>query len=361
MIKNLPSATKTNINDWQFEDLVLKDVLASTLCQTTIKPSANQIIIIDGHIAHNLVPDNLLVTVEDASIAIPVDNKLIQLNKDKKNSSIKITAPKNTIIKAPVSVVVVAKERSLVHQIEINLETGAELSLVESYLGIGNFNANITSKCRVGASANLTINTISNLHEGSVVYHHKQSEVAADGVCNVTNFIINDANMVFEDFTSLNGRGAQALVKTVSIASGNQKQNITVHVENIAENTQGNIINYGIVKDEAHLAFNGVGKIKKAAKVSDNQQETRILNLSKTAQAIANPFLLIDEGDITAGHAASIGQLDEEQLYYLMSRGLSRLEASKLVVLGFLMPFVDSLEESELKATLAKKIEKKLL
>jgi Fe-S cluster assembly protein SufD len=114
------------------------------------------------------------------------------------------------------------------------------------------------------------------------------------------------------------------------------------------------------VKDDAHLAFNGVGKIKKASKASDNQQETRLLNLSRTAEAIANPFLLIDEGDITAGHAASIGQLDEEQIYYLMSRGMSKAEASKMIVSGFLAPFIDVIRDEGMKEALMTEIEKKL-
>jgi len=256
--------------------------------------------------------------------------------------------------------VIVAKERSLVHKTEVVLGKGAHLELLETYVGIGKFNANIISTAQLAANSHLTVNTVSNMPADTTVYHHRHTQIENDGAIDATNFVINDANMVFEDFTQLSGRGSEADVKTVSIASNDQKQNITIRTMNIASHTTGNIVNYGIVKDDAHLAFNGIGKILKAAKASDNQQETRLLNLSKTAEAIANPFLLIDEGDITAGHAASIGQLDEEQIYYLMSRGLSRAEAGKMIVSGFLAPFVDGIDDEKMKETLVEKIEAKL-
>jgi len=362
VVHKLPEAEKTNIKDWGFEDLVLKDVSSPTLCNTGIHPMPNQIIIIDGTIVHNTIPPDIEVKVGGRGLGelIPVPNMLIFSNGTKRNSLLVLIVPENTVVKEPVSIVVVAKERSLVHKTEVVLETGASLDLVENYVGIGKFNANILSTFEIEKNVNLTVKTVSDMPAESVVYHHKHVQMENDSVIDTTNFIINDTNMVFEDFTHLIGRGAEADVKTVAITSGEQKQNITVRVMNIAEDTTGNITNYGIVKDDAHLVLNGIGKIQKAAKASDNQQETRLLNLSKTAEAIANPFLLIDEGDITAGHAASIGQLDEEQIYYLMSRGMSRKEASKMIVSGFLAPFVEKLNDELMNETLVMKIEEKL-
>ena len=62
--------------------------------------------------------------------------------------------------------------------------------------------------------------------------------------------------------------------------------------------------------------------------------------LSDQARSDANPILLIDENDVTAGHAASIGQVDPEDMYYLMSRGLDKATAERLVVRGFLAPLL---------------------
>ena len=357
-IQNLPLAEKTNIKNWAFEDLTLTDVSAPSVDLNALNITDNAIVIVDGHIVHQQVDEKITVeTVVDAHTA---ENKLLVLNGEKKNSVLKVTVPKNVVVATPLSVIIIAKARSLVHASEVTLEAGASLNYTESFIGQGTFNANIVSQFNVGENANLTTNTISELAAGTVVYHHKHADVAASGVLYATNFMINDTDLVFEDFTFLNGQGSEAETKTVSIASGEQKQNLTIRIENVGKRSVGNIINYGITKDTAHLAFNGVGKIQKDAKDCDNQQETRLLNLSKTAEAVANPFLLIDEGDITAGHAASIGQLDEEQIYYLMSRGMSREAASKMIVSGFLTPFVDALEDEQMREELQARIEAKL-
>lgn len=184
--------------------------------------------------------------------------------------------------------------------------------------------------------------------------------LAAHGVLNVSQIILSDADFALACNIELAGKGAESEVKTIAIASGIQKNKIAVKIENLAPHTTANIVNHGVLQDEAHLAFDGTGKIHKGMHGSDAQQETRILNLSKTAQATANPFLLIDEGDITAGHAASIGPIDEEQIYYLMSRGMNRAQAGKLIVSGFLMPFIDAIGDETMREELIAKIEQKL-
>src|SRR5699024_8405101 len=84
-------------------------------------------------------------------------------------------------------------------------------------------------------------------------------------------------------------------------------------------------------------------KIEHGATRSDAVQESRVLMLSEKARGDANPILFIDEDDVTAGHAASVGRVDELQLYYLMSRGLSKQESERLIIHGFLEPVVAQL------------------
>lgn len=360
MKNNLPLAEKTNINGWAFDDLLLTGMTTTNHDVSEYTLTENSVLIIDGQVIKSQLDENVKFEAVGFKNDVPVDNKLMGLINEHQNSVFKLTVAKNVRVSKPLSVIIVANDRSLVHSSIIELEQGASLDYTETLIGKTANNALIASRFNVGSNANLTVNTINELHPNTVVYHQKRTDVETSGVVDNTNFVINDTNLVFEDLTYLNGKGSEAETKTVSITSNNQKQNMTIRVENIADHSIGNIINYGITKDEAHLAFNGVGKIQKDAKGCDNQQETRMLNLSKTAEAVANPFLLIDEGDITAGHAASIGQLDEEQIYYLMSRGMTREAASKLIVSGFLTPFVDALEDEVAREKLTAKIEEKL-
>ena len=81
---------------------------------------------------------------------------------------------------------------------------------------------------------------------------------------------------------------------------------------------------------------------------------------SDKARGDANPILLIDEDEVTAGHAASVGRVDPSQLYYLMSRGISKEEAERLIVHGFLEPVVSQLPVEGVKERLTAVIERKV-
>ncbi|MNT88930.1 FeS cluster assembly protein SufD [compost metagenome] len=82
--------------------------------------------------------------------------------------------------------------------------------------------------------------------------------------------------------------------------------------------------------------------------------------LSPKARGDANPILLIDEDDVTAGHAASVGQVNAEQIYYLMSRGISRDQAERLIIYGFLAPVVSDIPLEQLQNQLQSLVERKL-
>ena len=79
--------------------------------------------------------------------------------------------------------------------------------------------------------------------------------------------------------------------------------------------------------------------------------------LSDQARSDANPILLIDENDVTAGHAASIGQVDPEDMYYLMSRGLDKATAERLVVRGFLGSVIVEIPVKEVRAEMIETID----
>ena len=93
---------------------------------------------------------------------------------------------------------------------------------------------------------------------------------------------------------------------------------------------------------------------------SNAQQESRVMMLSDEARGDANPILLIEEFEVTAGHAASAGQLDEQQLYYLMSRGLPRQEAEFLVVRGFLGSVIQEMPSQLVRDQMVAIIDRKL-
>ena len=170
-----------------------------------------------------------------------------------------------------------------------------------------------------------------------------------------------NSGLTIGDFDSdLVGDGSHAELKVVGISTSDQIQGIDTRVTNIGKNTIGHILQHGVALDASELTFNGIGHVMKRSKGSDAQQESRILMLSPQARGDANPILLIDDNDVTAGHAASIGRVNPEQLYYLMSRGLQKRLAEKLVIRGFLAPVLDEIPLKEIRNEFSELIERKV-
>jgi len=149
-------------------------------------------------------------------------------------------------------------------------------------------------------------------------------------------------------------------VKIVAISMGKQVQGIDTRVTNYGRHSIGHILQHGVIRDKSTLTFNGIGHIIKGAKGADAQQESRVLMLSDKARGDANPILLIDENDVTAGHAASVGRVDPEEMYYLMSRGLRKQDAERLVIRGFLGSVIAAIPIKAVRDELVEVIERKL-
>ena len=108
------------------------------------------------------------------------------------------------------------------------------------------------------------------------------------------------------------------------------------------------------------MTFNGIGHIIHGASGADAQQESRVLMLTDKGRGDANPILLIDENDVTAGHAASVGQVDEEDLFYMQSRGIDEETAKKLVIRGFLGAVVTEIPIKAVQKEFIETIDRKL-
>ncbi len=156
---------------------------------------------------------------------------------------------------------------------------------------------------------------------------------------------IIDAKMHVE----LQGQGAEVNMRAVAVSSDENKQNIDVLIIHQAPNTIGNMTNIGIANKKGKIVLNGVEKIEKGMKHANAFQTLKGIITSDQAIVEVNPILLIDEFDVKAGHGATIGKIEEDQLYYLMSRGLNQRESEKLIINGFLKPIIDEIDDEPLK------------
>jgi len=129
----------------------------------------------------------------------------------------------------------------------------------------------------------------------------------------------------------------------------------TIHVTHIKEKTTSNVICHGAVCGTGILSFKVLGEIPKGAKRSILNQDTKI-RIKEQQQATIKPILLIDEQDVEARHACAVGSLEEEQLFYLMSRGIPKEEAEQLLLISFLK---NGMSQKELVEFLMELLQKK--
>lgn len=111
---------------------------------------------------------------------------------------------------------------------------------------------------------------------------------------------------------------------------------LRVVADHRVEKTKGRITVRAVAGKDAHVKITGLIRIAKEAQESDDFLELRVLTLDKSARAIAEPELEIEANNVVASHAASIGQVDKEQILYLMSRGLNNDQAIMQIVEGWL-------------------------
>lgn len=114
-----------------------------------------------------------------------------------------------------------------------------------------------------------------------------------------------------------------------------------------ARNTTSNITNFAVALDKANLDFRTTGAILNKMSGSNCRQLCRGIIIGDAASITSEPILLIDEFDVMASHGAAIGKMSDEEMFYLMSRGLTKEESLSLIVEGLTKPFLDKISQKE--------------
>lgn len=184
-------------------------------------------------------------------------------------------------------------------------------------------------------------------------------EVMANADVKVSLGDCSGAEVSREAFMALRGRGARGCLSSSLLVQ--KHMNYRLQVVNFAPDTYGNIENYAVVLKNGVLTADAVGRIVKGAKHSESHQTSRALSMEDGQKSVILPELLIDENDVQASHAMSMGRVDEEQLYYMMSRGLSSAQCTSLIASGYLLPVCGAAEDEELQKQLTAEMEERIL
>lgn len=293
------------------------------------------------------------------------EHKLTALHAALMNGGVFLYVPKNVELTSPVQAVFIhdQEEANLFNHVLIVAEDNSSVTYVENYTSTveqSNGVFNLVTEVFANNNAKVQYGAVDTIAKNTTVYVNRRGVAANDARIEWALGLMNDGDTISDNTTFLMGNGSTGDTKSVVVGRGEQTQNFTTKVVHYGKNSEGFILKHGVMKDSASSIFNGIGKIEHGATKANAQQESRVLMLSEKARGDANPMLLIDEDDVLAGHAASVGRVDPVQLYYLMSRGITQKEAERLIIHGFLAPVVNELPIEGVKKQLVEVIERKV-
>ena len=241
-------------------------------------------------------------------------------------------------------------------------DEGSRFSLVEEYASAttGEAYSNAVVELFVEQGAKLEYVSLQNLSRETWHFasHHARVERDAELDWVAGGFGSKKGKTRIQN--DLAGPGATSRVTGAYFADGTQHLDYDTFQEHIAPSTTSDFAFKGGLRDHATAVWRGMIRVEKDAQKTNAYQENRNLMLSETAHADSIPGLEILANDVRCTHGATLGQVDREQLFYLMARGLSRAEAERLIVRGFFQDVLDRIELVPVREALGAALEARI-
>jgi Fe-S cluster assembly protein SufD len=257
-----------------------------------------------------------------------------------------VVVPKGVELEQPLYVRIEATGQTF-WRLVVVAEEGARASLVEEYASPApdtQAYSNAVTELFVEPAAKLEYVSLQNLsHETwHFASHHARVERDAELDWVAGGFGSKKGKTRIQN--DLNGRGATSRVTGAYFADGTQHLDYDTFQEHIAPDCESDFAFKGALRDEATAVWRGMIRVEKDAQKTNAYQECRNLMLSPTTHAVPIPGLEILANDVRCTHGATVGRVNREDLFYLMSRGLTRPEAERLIVRGFFQDVLDRIE-----------------
>ena len=342
----------TFYNDYSKENQIDKIELLNEL-------EHNKIIIVDGKIEKIDFEfedkNKIVVLVEQSEETISNNiNSLINLNNAFSNKFCKIIIKKNYILKKPLliyhSTNKDTQSKNTNSRIDFKLEENACLRLIDIFKD---------------NSAKNFINIYYNfeLDKSSILKNYKIDKTRNDNVKYSYNYIKQESNSISETFIlssgskffkneincDLKGQYSSAFVNGIFDLDDENHHEIKSNINHLVENTKSYQLVKSVLEKKSKAVYQGKIFVSSEAQKTDGYQLSNAILLSENSEFNAKPELEIYADDVKCSHGSSSGSLDENSIFYLMSRGLNYKEAKKLLINGFLLDVIEKITDEEIK------------
>jgi Fe-S cluster assembly protein SufD len=262
------------------------------------------------------------------------------------NHGLLVVVPKGVELDKPLYVRISATGQTF-WRLVVVAEEGARASLIEEYASPSpdtEAYSNAVTELFVEPAAKLEYVSLQNLSQETWHFatHHARVERDAELDWVAGGFGSKKGKTRIQN--DLAGRGAASRVTGAYFADGTQHLDYDTFQEHIAPDCESDFHFKGALRDEAAAVWRGMIRVEKDAQKTNAYQECRNLMLSPTTHAVPIPGLEILANDVRCTHGATVGRVNREDLFYLMSRGLQRPEAERLIVRGFFQDVLDRIE-----------------
>lgn len=216
-----------------------------------------------------------------------------------------------------------------------------------------------TVELYIGAGARVGWSTWQELGRGQRYFANLAAHLERDAELEAVLVSLGASYSRSEQRVVLAGEGARSVMLGAYYPAGSQKVEHWTVQDHRAPNTTSDLLHVGVLADEARSVYYGTIRIAEGARRSDAYQANRNLVLSAAAKADTNPQLEIANNDVRCTHGATVGPLDREAMFYLMSRGIPRPGAERLVVQGFFGKLLGRMKRTGLAPRLAEAVRRK--
>jgi Fe-S cluster assembly protein SufD len=261
--------------------------------------------------------------------------------------------PKETVIDGPIEVSFAADDGSVIfpHTV-IVAEAGSKATVVEIYSSPTKSFTNTAVQIIVEDNASLTHFRVQK--ESAAAFHVGTTEISMGrgSYYNSTNINLGAALSRHDIELKFTAEGGQALVDGLYMLNGSQHSDTHSVIDHLVPNCTSSQNYKGVLNDKSRAVFNGKVFVRENAHGTDAQQSNKNLLLSNEARVDTKPQLEIFNDDVKCSHGAAVGQLDEEELFYIRTRGLPDGLARNLLTYGFAEEIINKIDVESIKAEL---------
>lgn len=292
-----------------------------------------------------------------------VSQELVDLALSDNNAGCTIRIPRGVTVNKPVEIsYLLDHDNNIV--IDNNLivaEENSSVTIIMDYSTIGLVTAfhNGVTQIKAAPGANVTLIKIQRMNDQSLHFDSHLAEVGYGATVNYIQVELGSKLSVTNYINNLGNKGT-ANLDSIYFGDGNRRIDINYLMNHQGIRSESNIRTYGALKDYAHKSFKGTIDFKRGSRMSKGSETEYVTLLDKTVKSEAVPLLLAAEDDVEGEHAASAGKINEDQLFYLMSRGFDRVEAIKAIVEASFNPVIAQIPNLDLQAAISTEIHRRL-